>query len=128
MEISYDEMISEIKRDISHFENQVEYCMDQMRRRSYVQDKDALDEHFKRLGHFMFSLWNAENCLIEAQTRNKKALEAKTKLNSVYGQTVTNAGKWDVESDCEGKTRTIIHKECGKEDNDESCIGYPKGI
>lgn len=22
-------------------------------------------------------------------------------------------GKWDIESDCEGKTRTLIHKECG---------------
>ena len=26
-------------------------------------------------------------------------------------------GKWDVESDCEGKTRTLIHKECGFKSN-----------
>lgn len=45
--------------------------------------------------------------------RQKALLRAKTKLNSFYGLTVASAGKWDVESDCEGKTRTIIHKECG---------------
>ena len=71
MTISYEEMIKEIKRDISHFENQVEFYMDQMRKRSYANDKNALDEQFKRVMHFMISLWNAETCLIQAQTERE---------------------------------------------------------
>lgn len=97
IEISYDEMIEEFKRDISHFENQIEYCMDQMRKQAYYQDRDVLDEHFKRAMHFMISLWNTENCLIQAQTDHKMKLEAKAKLNSVYGKVALEAGKEDNE-------------------------------
>lgn len=89
MTISYEEMIKEIKRDISHFENQVEFCMDQMRKRSYANDKGALDEQFKRVMHFMTSLWTAETCLIQTQTE----YEAKIKSGAVYGKAALEAGK-----------------------------------
>lgn len=89
MTISYEKMIKEIKRDISFFENQVEFCMDQMRKRSYANDKDALDEQFKRAMHFMISLWNTETCLIQAQI----AHEAKIKSGAVYGKAALEGEK-----------------------------------
>ena len=33
-------------------------------------------------------------------------------------------GKWDIESDCEGKTRTLIHKECGFKSNPYTWKNY----
>ena len=47
--------------------------------------------------------------------RKKKKYEAiRMGVNALKAQ---KADKWDVESDCEGKTRTLIHKECGFKSN-----------
>lgn len=93
-ELSYDKMIEENKRDISHFENQIEYCMDQMRKRAYDSDKDSLDELFKRAMHFMISLWTSETYLIDSQVRHKITLErAKTQSGAIYGKAVLEGGK-----------------------------------
>lgn len=43
--------------------------------------------------------------------------KGKTNLSSVYGKAALECGKWDIESDCEGKTRTLIHKKCGFKSN-----------
>ena len=41
-----------------------------------------------------------------------------------YKDSLQKVGKWDVESDCEGKTRTIIHKECGFKSNPYTWKNY----
>lgn len=57
-------------------------------------------------------LSNDERTLIEAQRMGIKALMAQ------------KVGTWIIETDCEGKTRTLIHKECGFKSNPYTWKNY----
>lgn len=88
------DMINEFKSDISHFEDKIEFHMDLMRKNTYAQNKDALDENFKFVMHFMVRLWAAENDLVNAQ----KELEAKTKSGAVYGKAALEGEKDEMDN------------------------------